>query len=93
MRKSHWINLILTVILGPLGLFYASAWQAVILIVIVLASTPWLSPGGMLLFWGLSIALGVSAVSERNKAVQAREDLDERRHQELIRATRQGAGQ
>lgn len=91
MRKSHAVNIIMTVLLGPIGLFYASAWQAVVLIIITLGCLSWLQPGGVMVIWGLSIALGASAVHERNKAVQAREDLDERRHQELVRAAGRAA--
>lgn len=91
-KKSHGANILLTLLFGPLGLLYASAWQAVILTVVTIGLASVASVTGVLVVWGLCILLGASAVKKHNDAIILREDKEERRHQELLDATRQGAG-
>lgn len=91
MRKKQSVSLLLTVLLGPLGLFYSSAWQAVVMMVAAVVSLAQVSPGGMLLVWAASAALGVAAVANYNDGVDERAALEERRHSELVEAARQGA--
>ena len=89
-RKSQAISLFLTAVFGPLGVFYTSAWQAIVLFIaaIVVMGTPWFLTG-LLVIWVLSIAVSASAVKTHNDEIDRKESIDERRHQELLEAARQ----
>lgn len=86
-RKSHLASLVLTFIFGPFGLLYASAWQAVVLIMLKLVMFGLGYLNGVGAVWLLSIVLGIFAVRERNQEVSRQEELEEQRHQELLQAT------
>jgi hypothetical protein len=86
MKKSYIAQVLWTVIGGPLGLFYSSATAgAVMLIIAVLLA---MASGGLLLIflWPVTIFVGLGTVQSYNEKV----DLEERRHQELLEATRRG---
>lgn len=92
-KKSHGVNVALTLLLGPLGLFYASAWQAVVLALIAIAVAgagfainPVVGVPGLLWVWGLAILLGAFAVKAHNTEIRDREELEERRHREMVAA-------
>ena len=71
--KSPWLSFFLTVLLGPLGLFYANWIAALILcfLAIALASTV-IVP---LICWGIAILIGGSAVSSYNDKIRATAEL------------------
>lgn len=93
-RKSIGTAVVLTALLGPLGLFYISAGQAVIAIVLALVVIPVAlgSVGSgaaiMLSFWGILVAVAWSMTAKHNKEIRDREITEERRHQELLQASR-----
>lgn len=90
-RKSHSVNLVLVVLFGPVGLLYASVWQALVLMLVAVFVVGLLgssAPVGLAVVWLLALAVGVSAVRTRNAVIDAKDELEERRHQELIAATR-----
>ena len=65
--KSRLVSFILTVLLGPLGLFYSSAAGAVILIVLAVVTLP--TVVGPFVCWGLAVLWGDTAAHRHNKAV------------------------
>lgn len=67
--KSHVVSGILTVVLGPIGLFYSSWVAALILTVIAIASFQTIFIP--IACWILAIGIGVWAVSKHNKKVMA----------------------
>ena len=67
--KSQVLGFILTLLLGPLGLFYSSWVAALILCVIAIASAA--SIIGPVICWILAILIGFAAVSKHNKKVKA----------------------
>ena len=95
-RKSTLAAIFLTALFGPLGLFYVSAWQAVIAVVAWLLVVPGsfvADPGtGAVVawvFWGLVVLAGWSAASEHNKEI-VRVTLErDRKHQEVVAAIQQ----
>lgn len=91
-KKSMSTNVLLTVLFGPLGLLYASAWQGAVLTIVALYLSGAMMFTGLLILWVLSLVLGVSAVRARNYAIDKREALEERRHQEIVAATKAVAG-
>ena len=83
-KKSYGISLILTILLGPLGLFYSSIPAAII----VLFITIFMFPVG----WILAIVFGYVFVESHNIKVNKIEEekkKEEMRHQELIQAIRE----
>lgn len=66
--KSQIIGFLLTLILGPLGLFYSSWVSAVILCAIAITSATSITI--YVVCWGLSILLSFIAVSNYNKRVR-----------------------
>lgn len=82
MRKSHLVQALLALLLGPFGLFYSSIAAALAMILLAAAVATWTLGIGALLFWPLSIPVGIATVWRHNKRVR----LEERRHQELLQA-------
>ena len=90
-RKSVLSAFVLTVFLGPLGLMYVSLSQGFFGLVIALLMLP--LPGsmsfiGLMFLWAACILDGVTTAAKINRGIDAREELEERRHQELVSATR-----
>ena len=71
--KSQGASFILTLLLGPLGLFYSSPIAALILCVIAIATAA--SIVGPVLCWILAILLGASGVSKHNEKVRSAAEL------------------
>lgn len=67
--KSQVLGFVLTLLLGPLGLFYSSWVAALILCVIAIAS--FYSIIGPIICWILAILISFSAVSKHNEKVKA----------------------
>ncbi len=85
-KKSQIVQLLLNLVFGPLGLFYSS-WVAGLLFTLVAAG---LSVGffgfGWFVVYPFVLIAGFFTVHRHNDAVRA----DERRHRELVDATRSG---
>ena len=92
-RKSYPVALLVTLIFGPLGVFYTSAWQAfVLLIAVFLLPALGLYPvTTVIVIWAISVAVNLSGVSVHNKAKDDQYALDERRHKELLEAAARGS--
>lgn len=71
--KSQILGFILTLLLGPLGLFYSSWVAALILSVIAISSA--VSIIGPVLCWLLAILISFFAVSKHNDKVKAAAEL------------------
>ncbi len=67
--KSTGLGFVLTLLLGPLGLFYSSWVAALILSVIAITSA--LTVIGPIICWILSIIINFFAVSKHNEKVKA----------------------
>ena len=65
--KSRTTSAVLTVLLGPFGLFYTSFWAALALTVLAFASAPTII--GPLFAWVVSIFWGDSLVKKHNSAL------------------------
>ena len=74
--KSVTLALLLTFFLGPLGLFYATVWGAVVLILVAAAGVvPTL--GFVLIFvWPASIVWGAIAASDKHRSFVHRGELN-----------------
>lgn len=87
VKKSQLTSFILTLLFGPLGLFYSTIAGAIAMIVAAILFGSITLGLALLIIWPLSILLGIFAVMRHNKQVR----LQDRRHDELVQATRQGA--
>lgn len=67
--KSQGLGFVLTLLFGPLGLFYSSWVAALILCVIAIASAA--SVIGPIICWIFSILIVFAAVSKHNEKVKA----------------------
>lgn len=67
-RKSQAIQLLLTLILGPIGLFYSSIGGAFGLIAAAIVLGLVTAGIGGLLMWPVSILVGIATVSNHNRA-------------------------
>lgn len=84
MKKSQIIQFLLNLVFGPLGLFYSN-WVAGLVFTLIAAG---LSAGffgiGWFLVYPFVMITGFFTVRKFNQRVK----VDERRHQELVQATR-----
>lgn len=84
MKKSAAVQCLLTVLLGPLGLFYSSVPAALVFIALgVMLALPTAGVGGLLI-WPVSIFAGFVTVKRHNGLVEK----EDRKHHELIEATK-----
>jgi hypothetical protein len=67
MAKSQWVQLALTVVFGPLGLFYSSALWAILLSLAALVFAYDTGGYGALLVWPVAIVTGVLCVRSYNR--------------------------
>ena len=75
MRKSQLKGFLLTLLFGPIGLFYSSVPLALVFLVLaVIVGT--VSLGSAMLFWPLSIVVGVFTVKLISKAEWPYEELE-----------------
>ena len=72
-KKSRLASLLLTLLLGPLGLMYSSVIGGIILLVIAIATAPTLI--GPIVCWGLAVIIGDSATYKHNRSIERFEDL------------------
>ncbi len=71
--KSQLGGLVITILLGPLGLFYASKGAAIVLCVIAIISAT--SIIGPIICWVLSILVSVACIAEYNDKVKTTANL------------------
>ena len=86
MKKSQIVGFILTLLFGPLGLFYSSVPAALGFLVAAIVFGLFTGGVGAVLIWPVSIIVGVFTVRRHNDQVA----LEETRHQELLEATKTG---
>ena len=90
LKKSQFIQFILTFLLGPLGLFYSSIAAALALMILTfsisVATLGFALGVGGLLIWPISILVGFITVSKYNERI----DIEEEKHQEILEAQKGG---
>ena len=86
MRKSQLIGFLLTPIFGPLGLFYSSVAAAIGCILLAIALGAVTAGIGTLVCWPISILVGINTVGRYNVKIE----VEEKRHKELLEATKPG---
>ena len=84
MKKSHFLSLLLTVLFGPLDLFYSSLPAALFFIVLAIMLGSMLDPILAIFIWPISIIVGVFTVWSHNVKVA----IEEKRHNEILAAAR-----
>jgi len=95
-KKSQFYAAAFTLFFGPLGLFYISVSQAFLAIALSIPVLFWAAAAShtgstvLIVFWLVLIAVAVSMTRKHNRIVMEKEDLDERRHQEVVNAARGG---
>lgn len=67
VTKSMGLSIILTVLLGPLGMFYSTVIGAIIMSVISIVVGVFTFGFGLLLMWPIAIVWGALATSTYNK--------------------------
>lgn len=87
VRKSQVIQLLLNVVFGPLGLFYSSLVAGIAFTLVAAGLSAGFIGVGWFLVYPFVILAGFFTVRRRNNEAR----LDERRHRELLEATRMGA--
>ncbi len=88
-RKSQLVGFVLTFFFGPLGLFYSSIAAALAVLIgmfLYAAVMPVLVIFLAPILWLVSIGLSFATVAAYNR----RAELEDRRHEELVTATRGG---
>lgn len=88
MKKSQLVGLALTFFFGPLGLFYSSTAAAIAMTVLAIIIGGATFVFGALFVWPLCMLLSIFTVHRYNRGVR----IDERRHEELVKATRREQG-
>lgn len=81
MRKSQLKGFLLTLIFGPIGLFYSSVVLGLVFLVLTIIVGA-MNLGAAILFWPLSTVVGIIAIKKRNsqgsvklREVKTKEDL------------------
>ncbi len=84
MKKSQFAGFLLTLLFGPIGLFYSSVPAALGFIVAAIGIGAITGGIGAFIMWPISIIVGFFTVSSYNNKV----NLEEKRHQEILEATK-----
>lgn len=84
MKKSHAIQFLLALLLGPVGLFYSSTPAALGFLLTSVLLVPISFGLALLLIWPICIVAGISLVARHNRKLK----LEHQRHEELIKAVR-----
>lgn len=82
MNKSYFVMFLLTLLFGPLGLFYFSTAAALGWLIAAFVFGGMTGGVGALVIWLLSIPVGLLSISRHNNQVA----LEENRHQALLDA-------
>lgn len=85
-KKSQIIQFLLSVIFGPLGLFYSSLAGGVLFTLVAAGLSAGFFGLGWFLVYPFVLLVGFFTVSRRNSEFKE----SERRHQEVVDAARQG---
>lgn len=86
MKKSHIAQFILTLLFGPLGLFYSSTAAAIALVIAAIVFGYVTFGFALLVIWPVSILVGFATVARHNGKVA----IESRRHEELLQAVKSG---
>lgn len=86
MKKSQILQFILNLLFGPLGLFYSSMAAGIVFTLIAVGLSVGLFGVGWFLVYPFVLVFGFFTVARHNRSVRA----DERRHQEVVAAAREG---
>lgn len=84
MKKSQFAGFLLTLLFGPLGLFYSSVPAALGFVVAVIAIGAMTGGVGAILIWPIVIIVSFFTVSSYNSKIE----IEEKRHKELVEATK-----
>lgn len=87
MKKSYIFQFLLTLLLGPVGLFYSSTPAALGFILASLVLVPVSLGLAVVLIWPICILVGFSMVARHNHKLS----VENRRHEELLKAVRASA--
>ncbi|MEA3292765.1 MAG: hypothetical protein U9Q71_10760 [Pseudomonadota bacterium] len=87
MKKSQLLQFILTLLFGPLGLFYSSVAAALAFLAATIITGTFTHGVGVFFLWPIVILAGFFTVSRHNKLVE----IEEAKHHELVQATKEGA--
>ena len=85
MKKSYVLQFILTLLFGPLGMFYSSTAAALAFLLAAIVFGSFTLGAALLFIWPLCIVVSLFMVSNFNEKA----DLDDRRHEELVRAVKE----
>jgi hypothetical protein len=69
--KSFGIAIVLTILFGPLGMFYATVFGALVMIVVSALVAVFTLGFGLVLMWSVAIAWAVAAVYVHNEKLLA----------------------
>ncbi len=86
-KKSQIVQLLLSILFGPLGLFYSSLAGGVLFTLVAAGLSAGFFGFGWFLVYPFVLFVGFFTVSRRNSEFKE----NERRHQEIVEATRQGS--
>ena len=87
VKKSQIVQFLLNLVFGPLGLFYSSLVGGLVFTLIATGLSVGIFGVGWFLVYPFVIGTGFFTVARHNSGVR----IDERRHAELVDATREGA--
>jgi hypothetical protein len=84
MKKSQFIQFLLTLLFGPVGLFYSSMAAGFGFLIATISFGTFFFGLGALIFWPISIIVGFFTVSRYNGIIE-KEDI---KHQELLKSSK-----
>ena len=84
MKNSQLIGFLLTLVFGPLGLFYSSVAAIIGCILLAIALGAVTAGIGALVFWPISILVGINTVGRYNVKIE----VEEKRHKEFLEPQR-----
>lgn len=87
MKKSQIIQFLLSLVFGPLGLFYSSLAAGILFTLVAAGLSVGFIGLGWFIVYPFVLIAGFFTVAKRNREA----NVDERRHAELVEATKAGA--
>lgn len=85
-KKSQIVQLLLSLLFGPLGLFYSSLVGGILFTLIAAGLSAGFLGVGWFIVYPFVLFAGFFTVSRRNREVR----LDQRRHEDVVEAMREG---
>lgn len=67
VKKSRLTSLVLTLIFGPLGIFYSSGFAALAMLIITIVTAVVTAGVGLLVVWPLCVAIGDHSTHKHNE--------------------------